>query len=163
MLRAGGGGHLLSIYEHLSALHGPALLAAGGAQNPRVYRKEVIGKAGQVYGRENQLHFEIVCDDANLQRLIGRQTGDLNTGPDGRSDVVFGELYFRLPTGTAVYAAAPLDNESGGAPSSAPYPGDVPAPLAVTYTTQETLIVGLRYAAGEGAAGGARSCSSDHL
>ena len=87
-----------SIYEHLSALRGAALQAAGGTQNPPVYRKDTIGTAGQVYGRDNQLHFEIVCDDANLQRLIGRQTGDLNTGADGRRDVVFGELYFHLPT-----------------------------------------------------------------
>ena len=143
-----------SIYEHLSALRGPALQAAGGAQNALVYRKEVIGTAGQVYGRENQLHFEIVCDDANLQRLIGRQTGDLNTGADGRSDVVFGELYFRLPAETAVYASAPLDNNPVAYHRPRGTPANQPAvPLAAAYTTTDTLIVGLRYAAGEGAAG----------
>lgn len=142
-----------SLYEHLSALRGPALQAAGGGQSPRVYRKDEIGVAGRVYGREHQLHLEIVCDDANLQRLINRRTGELNIGMDGRSDVVFGELYFRLPVGTEVFASAPLDSN----PVAHHRPPDTPAtqpavPLAPAQTTTETYYIGLRYATGDGAA-----------
>jgi hydroxyethylthiazole kinase len=95
---------------------------------------------------EHQLHFEIVCDDANLRSLVNRQTGNLGTSASGRSDVVFGELYFRLPAGTEIYPVRPLDNN----PVAHHQPLDVPTPqpLAAAQTTGEVLYVGLRYAAG---------------
>jgi hypothetical protein len=78
-----------SIYQHLTEI--PADIAL----NRRIFRKDTIGEAGYIAGQRHRIHFEIVCDDANLQNLIGRTTGELNTEADGRSDVVFGELYCR--------------------------------------------------------------------
>ena len=46
----------------------PRTLQAGD----RVWRKDEIGRAGQIYGHSGQIHFEICLDDANLTRLIGR-------------------------------------------------------------------------------------------
>ena len=42
------------------------------AVGDRIYRKEEIGKPGQIYEHEGQIHFEICCDKESLQRLIGR-------------------------------------------------------------------------------------------
>jgi hypothetical protein len=66
--------------RHRSALRGNAHRFAGGAteQNRRVWRKDEIGTAGRVYDSEHQLHFEIACDDDNLERLFGQRTGNLN-------------------------------------------------------------------------------------
>jgi predicted chitinase len=130
----------LSIYMHLSELRGVARqVAAGTATNRNVYRKDVIGLAGHVYGNHHQLHLEIVCDDDNLQRLIHRPTGELNTAQDGRDDSVFGEVYFRLPQGTPFYAQRPPYNVAGG-----------PRAGAQAGTLQEAeLYVGLRYSGGE--------------
>ena len=54
-----------SIYMHLREID------AAIQPNRRVYRKSPLGRAGQIYGDPGRLHFEIVCDDANLQRLVG--------------------------------------------------------------------------------------------
>lgn len=135
----------LSIYMHLGELRGVARqVAAGTATNRNVYRKDVIGLAGHVYGNGHQLHLEIACDDDNLQRLVNRPTGELNTAQDGRDDSVFGEIYFRLPQGTPFYARRPPYNVTGGAQAG-----------AQAGTLQEPeLYVGLRYSGGEVRAAG---------
>lgn len=116
-----------------------------------MYRKDTIGTAGQVYGRDNQLHFEIVCDDANLQRLIGRQTGDLNTGGRAQGCGVRGTVFppadrhARTPRSRSTTIRKPTIARREPRPTSRPYRWRRPI-------RQETLIVGLRYAAGDGAA-----------
>lgn len=99
----------LSIHMHLSELRGAAKTAAGGGTQT-VKRKEVIGISGKIYGQGAQSHVEIVCDDDNLKRLVGRITGDGNADADGRRDLVFGQIYFQLPVGTKFYAAQPAYN-----------------------------------------------------
>lgn len=122
-----------------------------------IYRKAEIGQAGYIYGEPHKIHFEIVCDDENLPRLIGRASGDLNMGADGRTDAVYGEMYFHLPAGTAVYAEEPIKNnpvahrQPPAPQSGAALPPAVP--LAAVHTTTAPLIVGLRHAGGEGGAG----------
>lgn len=122
-----------------------------------IYRKDEIGQAGYIYGEPHKIHFEIVCDDENLPRLIGRASGDLNTGADGRTDAVYGEMHFHLPAGTAVYAEEPLKNnpvahrQPPAPQSGAALPPTVP--LAAVHTTTAPLFVGLRYAGGEGGTG----------
>lgn len=130
-----------SIYMHLSQLRGAAHRAAAGvAGSGKVYRKDEIGVAGRVYGNDQQLHFEIVCDDENLQRLIGRRSGELNTAQDGRTDAVYGEMYFRLSVDTKFFAQQPANNIASPTQSAA-------------YTLRgDPLYVGLRYAGGDGAA-----------
>jgi Peptidase family M23 len=138
-----------SIYMHLSAIETTVV------RTRAIYRKSVIGNAGRIYGTQNQIHFEIVCDDANLQRIAGRITGDLPLTANGRTDAIYGQMYFHVPVGAQVYAQQPLGNNAtammqpptprGGAKQAA-------VVLQPTHTTTEALIVGLRYAGGEGAA-----------
>ena len=79
-----------SIYMHLHTVRSTV------QQGRRIYRKDELGQAGYIGGRPNQIHFEIVCDDTNLRQLIGRVSGDVPLAGDGRSDAIFGELYFHL-------------------------------------------------------------------
>ncbi|WP_426753476.1 hypothetical protein [Myxococcus sp. Y35] len=124
-----------SIYVHLSSIH------ADVALNQPIYRKAEVGAAGQVYGStDRKLHLEIACDDTHLSRLVGRASGELNTGADGRTQVVFGEIYVRVPAGAAVFAQRPDANQTQ--PAAAP-----------VHTTTEDLFVGIRYSDGHGLAG----------
>ena len=140
-----------SVYMHLDTIRGTV------RPGRQIYRKDEIGEAGFIYGQPHRIHFEIFCDDANLQRLVGRNTGDLPLDRDGRSDVVFGELYFHLPAGTPVYGEKPLPNNPVAhrqppAPhNGAPLPPITP--LQATYTTSQAFVIGMRYAHGEGADG----------
>jgi predicted chitinase len=130
-----------SILTHLSELRGTALKVANGIAAPnqrKVFRKEELGMAGRIYNVPDHLHLEIVCDDINFRKLIGRGTGSLNLSQDGRVDAIYGELYFHLPAGAKFYAAKPQANIKE--PSSAPI-----------FTSDTPLMIGLRHANGEGA------------
>ncbi|MFL9927373.1 M23 family metallopeptidase [Herbaspirillum lusitanum] len=91
-----------SVYMHL------ALLMNNFRAGQKIYRKDQLGHAGQVYGRQAQLHFEICCDDANLKKLTGRTSAwrDPHEAPtaDGRTDAVFGSVYYYLPATTPIRA-----------------------------------------------------------
>lgn len=124
-----------SLTMHLSALGRitPAgqtsarILQAGDA----IWRKDEIGTPGQIYGHTAQIHFEICLDAANLQTLIGRAPNWVEPAvapailpaptQDGRTDVVFGSLYFYLPANTPTRAGAtlPAEHVRGAAAASA--------------------------------------------
>jgi len=87
-----------SIYMHLSELK------AGVAVGKKIYRKDELGTAGLIYGQPNKIHLEIVCDDANLQKLVGRSSAKLDISKDGRTDALWGEMYFAVPAGTVFYS-----------------------------------------------------------
>jgi hypothetical protein len=132
-----------SIFMHLSELRGTALKCANGTAtsgHAKVYRKEELGVAGRIYNAADHIHFEIVCDDANCRKLVGRSTGSLNLAENGRLDAVYGEIYFHLPSGTCFYADRPPANT--GTSSASPI-----------YTSDQSLIVGLRHANGDGPVG----------
>lgn len=88
-----------SVYMHLGAM-------ASLNVNDRVFRKDELGAAGSIYGDPNKLHLEIVCDDENVEKLTGRTTPFTPT--DGRSDVVFGSLWFQVPFGTDFFDSEPV-------------------------------------------------------
>ncbi|MCA6218251.1 hydroxyethylthiazole kinase [Ideonella sp. B7] len=141
-----------SIYMHLSAID-PAV-----AQGRTVYRKAALGTAGQIYGAlERRIHFEIVCDDANLKRLVGRSSGDLDTSKDGRTDAVYGQIYFLLPGGTQFFEEKPLDHmvQAHVQPPKPNKRAPLPATrsLQPVHTSVEPFVVALRFAGGEGVAG----------
>ncbi|NOV26194.1 hydroxyethylthiazole kinase [Cupriavidus necator] len=118
-----------SVYMHLHTVRNTVL------QGRPIRRKDELGQAGYMRGQPNRVHLEILCDDTNLRQLIGRNSGHVSLGSDGRSDVVFGDLYFHLPAGTLLHPQCPPRNVSllpGGTPLG------------------EELFVGLRYAQGEG-------------
>lgn len=136
-----------SVYMHLHAVL-PTV-----RQGRAIYRKDEIGDAGYIYGQPNLLHFEIFCDDANLQRLIGRADGDLPMAQNGREDAVYGNMHFYLPAGTPIYGRRPLPHLSVASdlpahPAHAhPAHAPAPAPQALTpvHTTTQDLYIGMRY------------------
>ncbi|GAA5786803.1 M23 family metallopeptidase [Chitiniphilus shinanonensis] len=143
-----------SIYQHLIDI--PATVRSGQP----IYRKAELGHAGYIDGQPGRIHFEIACDGENLQHLIGRNQGQVATDRDGRSDVVFGEIYARLPSGTPVYTLPEghrlLDN-SAAAQSQGPAPragAQRPPAQALAAATATTIdcYIGLRYAMGDGPA-----------
>jgi hydroxyethylthiazole kinase len=80
-----------SIYMHLQTVQA---LVVG----KKIYRKDELGVAGSIYGQRGQIHFEIVCDDANLKNLVGRTSGPLSAG-SGRKDAIYGDIWFKVPKG----------------------------------------------------------------
>ena len=137
-----------SVYQHLDEIE--TALTVGST----IYRKTKIGKAGSIAGRANRIHFEIACNDENLERLIGRRTGELNTTRNGRTDVLFGDIYIRLPAGTPLYTLPSSRRMrcNGHTPESVTITGSNAQPVpntAITYTNED-LYIGLNYAQGEG-------------
>ncbi|QCO67887.2 hydroxyethylthiazole kinase [Luteimonas yindakuii] len=117
-----------SIYMHLNDIR-----SANVVEGQLIHRKTELGTAGMFEGSANLIHFEIVCDDANLQRLIGRNVGVLDLNADGRTDAVFGEMYFRLPAGAFIYSDRPALNQPTGTGGEA---------------LGDALLVGIRYERG---------------
>jgi hypothetical protein len=123
-----------SLYMHLSDL---ARITPAGQTTKRqlqagdnVWRKDEIGSTGQVYGSAGQIHFEICLNAANLRSLIGRAPAWTEPATaaapiaaptaDGRTDSVFGSLYFYLPanTPTATTPTMPTTHLRGTAASA---------------------------------------------
>lgn len=134
-----------SVYNHLYSIR-PTVM-----RNRPIWRKDAIGQAGHIYGAPNQIHFEIRCDEANLQRLIGRTSGDVPLDRDGRMDVLYGETYFHIPANTPVYGQRPLSNSPVAriAERNGPNTAATVA-LQPIAQTPEAMVVGLRYASGQG-------------
>lgn len=97
-----------SVYMHIEKFIG------GLAEGKKVYRKDVLGGAGRVYGHSKQVHFEICSDADNLKKIIGRhptwQDPQHPPAKDGRTDSVFGNLYVYLPAATPTSNTAPADH-----------------------------------------------------
>ena len=80
--------------------------------NDRIWRKDEVGQAGQVYGHTGQIHFEICMDEAAVKKLLGRDPKWVNPDQlpaptsDGRADAVYGSLYIYLPENTPTSAGA---------------------------------------------------------
>ncbi|NRO94859.1 hydroxyethylthiazole kinase [Paraburkholderia sp. NMBU_R16] len=99
-----------SIYIHLQNVI-PTL-----SVGKKVYRKDILGTPGQIYGQFPQIHFEIVCDEANLKKMIGREPGPV--GQTGRTDAVYGDIWFFIPRGAKLFANEPhpyRDDDSAAA------------------------------------------------
>jgi predicted chitinase len=98
-----------SLYMHLSQL-GKNAAGQTWTAGDHIWRKDQIGMPGQIYGDRQQLHFEICFNANQFQALIGRAPNwvALPVAPatmpaptaDGRTDAIFGSLYFYLPATT---------------------------------------------------------------
>ncbi|MDI3262994.1 MAG: hypothetical protein QJR11_09325 [Fulvimonas sp.] len=108
-------------------------LAPDLAKGEKIWRKDEVGEAGCIDGVDHQIHFEIICDDAQLANLVGRAADPLDPQADGRSTALFGEVYVALPAGTPFYAEAPDATVA-----------HVPSPIAPVHATQEDYLIGLR-------------------
>jgi hydroxyethylthiazole kinase len=139
-----------SVYQHLTDI--PVAIQPG----QRVYRKAELGRAGYIAGQPHRIHFEIVCDPENLTRLIGRAQGQVSVDGNGREDVVFGEIYIRLPAGTSLYTVPQgrklTDNNANAHTVSSVNPPGTPQALPSNATTPIDCYIGLSYAMGDGAA-----------
>ena len=118
-----------SIYMHLEEI------SSSITKDKVVYRKDPLGRAGYIYGKPNQIHLEIICDDANLRNLMGRNSGEVVTSSDGRTDVLYGDIYFSVPIGTEIHEAVPVSSGS-----------TVAAQSGSPYITKDLLFVGVKYA-----------------
>jgi hypothetical protein len=126
-----------SIYMHLQTVL-PSVTAG-----KKIYRKDTLGVAGEIYGQMGQTHFEIVCDSANLKKLVGRDSGPL-VAENGRTDAIYGDIWFTVPTGVSIFANQPhpyrLDDEESA-------PGPSIRPQQPTFTTCD-LVIRMRYELG---------------
>ena len=90
-----------SLTMHLSAIE-PDM-----KKDAAVYRKDILGKAGQSYGHPSSIHFEICFEPAELKKLIDRDPGwielENESAPtkNGRTDCVYGDIVIYLPASTA--------------------------------------------------------------
>ena len=112
-----------SLYMHLNhvAAHTPTGQSAARRLQigDRVWRKDEIGRAGQIYGHAGQVHLEICLNAANLTHLIGRAPAWADPAnipaptADGRTDAVFGAIWVYLPATTPTATTAPANHLRG--------------------------------------------------
>ncbi|WP_420212514.1 hypothetical protein ACN8ZM_23345 [Burkholderia aenigmatica] len=95
-----------SIYQHLKSVAINSATKAAWTKGDKIYRKDPVGQAGEIYGRPNRIHFEIVADKANVEKLMGRSEGKLQAS-EGRRNCVWGDIHIVLPAGTSMYAVNP--------------------------------------------------------
>ncbi|MDU4256119.1 M23 family metallopeptidase [Pseudomonas sp.] len=106
-----------SIYMHLSKINIPH-----PQLQQRIYRKDSIGEAGQIYGSTGKIHFEIIADDSQIAHLTGRQQRDLDyQAKDGRTDSCWGDMYFYIPATALGYATAPTAPTQTSNPAEVTY------------------------------------------
>ena len=108
-----------SVYMHLKGLGKIQVKNVQGQtlerelkDGDKLWRKDVVGEAGQIYGQPRHLHFEISMDDANLEKLLGHAPDqhpktEALPSSNGRTDVVFGSTHVYLPVGTPLSTAEP--------------------------------------------------------
>jgi hydroxyethylthiazole kinase len=89
-----------SVYMHLG---GVSALSAGDA----IFRKDIVGTAGSIYGVDHKFHLEIVCDDANVKALTGRTATFTPVDTDGRKDAIFGAIWFFCLLNTPFFQSEP--------------------------------------------------------
>ncbi|MBN3844988.1 M23 family metallopeptidase, partial [Burkholderia sp. Ac-20349] len=95
-----------SIYQHLKSVAINSTTKAAWQKGDKIYRKDPIGEAGEIYGRPNRIHFEIVADKANVEKLMGRSEGKLQAS-EGRRNCVWSDIHIVLPADTPTYAVNP--------------------------------------------------------
>ena len=141
-----------SLYMHLAAQDG--LAADRLAQLPRwlreqpgpevrrpgqqkVWRKDVLGFAGQLY-RHEAMHFEVFMLDADFRR-VWCNSRDL-TARNGRVDG-FGDAHFVLPAGQAFVARHPRAPAKGAHRIDFPLGGPFPLPVGEAGSNPTELFV----------------------
>lgn len=97
-----------SIYMHLTKIS-----LSAPAKGKKIYRKDIIGEAGKIYGEENRIHFEIVADDSKIENIVGRKEKDLAfKTSDGRKDCCWGDIFFFIPPEVFGYESQPSSHLS---------------------------------------------------
>ncbi|CAB1405308.1 putative kinase [Pseudomonas fluorescens] len=92
-----------SIYMHLSKI-----TMKDPKRGMQVYRKESLGEAGKIYGADSKIHFEIISDDSQINKITGRSERELKYQiASGRKDSCWGDMYFYLPPEVVGYCDHP--------------------------------------------------------
>lgn len=120
-----------SLYMHLRER-----LDAAIRDGTRVWRKDRIGQSGTV-DNVNAFHFEVFCDNENMLKLTGRTTPELDITHNGRTDTLYGDIHFYLPSGTRFYAPVP---DAASADTDR---------LNPVYTSTEPLFVSMTFEKGD--------------
>jgi predicted chitinase len=117
-----------STYMHLNQIGRTTPAGQGAARalqrGDRIWRKDEIGRVGQIYNHAGQVHLEIALDEANLTRLIGRAPAWVDPAnipaptADGRIDAVFGAIWFYLPATTPTTANTPTNHLRSTSPTT---------------------------------------------
>ncbi|MCC6075356.1 hypothetical protein ACFPTX_12850 [Pseudomonas sp. GCM10022188] len=120
-----------SIYQHFSSI-----ILTNPSIGMQIYRKDILGNAGKIYGVPDKIHFEIISNEP--EKLLGRSTATLNylTG-NGRTDSCWGDIHFYLPPEVLCHADHPstwLDANNTSTALSRP---------------NENLFIRIRYAQGQ--------------
>ncbi|MEO6917548.1 MAG: M23 family metallopeptidase [Collimonas sp.] len=99
-----------SSYLHLSRIQ------LGIINDKQVYRKDILGETGEIFGHAGEMEMSISCGADELKKLIGRDPlwQDPKQAPtkDGRIDSLFGNLYIYLPADTPISTTAPTSHLS---------------------------------------------------
>lgn len=114
-----------SLYMHLK------FLEAEIKADAKIYRKYPLGSSGMTDG-QNEFHFQVFCDEANISKLVGRKTKELDISKDGRTDAVYGDIHFYLPAGTTFYDKAPTNNSTSTTGISERYTSNAPLYVSMT-------------------------------
>lgn len=114
-----------SLYMHLK------FLEAEIKADAKIYRKDPLGSSGMTDG-QNEFHFQVFCDEANISKLVGRKTKELDISKDGRTDAVYGDIHFYLPAGTTFYDKAPTNNSTSTTGISERYTSNAPLYVSMT-------------------------------
>lgn len=123
-----------SVYLHLGSVKPLAV-------NDNVFRMNELGTAGSIYGVRDRIHLEVVCDDANVLALTGRNTAQSVTSADGRADVIFGKIWYFVPSGAAFLQSDPLPPPRRRGRPPAPNPGLPP----VQFTSTADMLISVEF------------------
>lgn len=125
-----------SVYMHLQSV---ASLTVGKT----VHRKDRLGLPGMIYGLSGRIHFEVVCDTANLQKIVGRDLGPLGQRA-GRTDAIYGDAWLYVPAGAKLFACEPHPARDDGSPHVGGAHPTVAA-QAPLITTGNDLVIQMHY------------------
>lgn len=94
-----------SMYMHLNFISSSVVI------NQLIERKAPLGTTGMVDGI-NATHFQIYCEDGEIEKITGRSQPFLDTTKNGRSDVFFGDIHFSVPIGTSFFDGEFIDGKA---------------------------------------------------
>ena len=116
-----------SLYMHLSKIN-----IANPTIGQKIYRKDNLGEAGKIYGDSSLIHFEIIADQSQIAKLVGRTTRELTyQSNNGRTDSCWGDMYYFVPPEVLAYMNPPeilaqVENNSAVAYRCPAMPAEVP-------------------------------------
>ena len=112
--------------------------------NQRVWRKDVLGFAGQLYNRE-AMHFEVFMLDADFNR-VWRDSSSITQGTG--SDDWFGDAHFVIPAHQQFADRHPRAATTGAHRIDFPGQNDFPLPLGQAGQNDQVLFVSVNLSRG---------------